>query len=1337
MKTIYSSILFAFIISTTLLAQTTPHQMVAKMGRGINLGNVLSAPIEGNWAPPVQESYFEDIAVVGFKTVRIPIRFDTYTTPLSSVNYTDGNGNYIGSVSNYTVSTSYLNRVEQVVDWALSKGLVAIIDVHGDHWYWDSYKVGDPAYKTGADLLAAEDRFKAIWTAISNRFQNKSEDLLFEIMNEAYFSMSEAEVDNTNTTILNIIRATNPTRNVIVNGGKKNSYEAPLQMGTSYPNNNNYLYNDNYLIATFHYYLPRAFTASADATNNDNDWGTAADKTSVDTHFGIVKSWSQTVNVPVLLGEFGADNEGGYNYSTGTYGLNGGPDVTSRAEFHKYLAQKAIDLGFAFTVWDAGDESNKTIYKVANRDWVVDVRNAVLNAQCTSSGIIDNSNVECNYDSVWQLSKTNGASARITNALLADAYNNSKSIKITLTTAGSNAESVILNNKTATTGFTIGDNLVFKCFAKGSSNQTFNIRIKAVINGVTVYQTSTPFNLTAAYQEFSLPYTILDNTTSLEFQVLCGLNAGDYYFDNFSSTSVVTGNYYYDGSGSLSDLTNWGSNTNGTGVNPLNFTADSQTFTIRNTTTVTTTAPWTVSGSGSKIVVGDPTQAGVVLTVVNTFPITGIIELQSASSGVNSLVWQDKTATPSLGTMHSSSEVHFQPATSATYTFATTPTFGKLFFDGLGSVSLGAGIQNVQTSLNVAQGSTLNLNFNPTSWMFLNAGTNVTINGTIKSPKLAGIFSYGIASPGISTGGSLQFNDLVPNLILSTTSTAEYSRSSSGVNSTQIISTLPSGISYNNLLLSEVPSSFSTTKTINAPIAVTGKLTVNQSTNSGSTFNTGGFLTLKSTAVQTAVVAPVVGTISGNVIAERYIPSGFRAYRLLSSPVTTTTSIKENWQENSLNSNPNPGYGTHITGAGGNVNGFDTTTSNQPSLYTHNNFGVPASWTALTNTAGVLTAGFPYLIYIRGSKQDSNILSTTNDATTLRVTGVLKTGSQTFSSLNDQAEGFSLIGNPYQAQVDMQAVLNSSTNLNKTFYYVLEPKMGTKGQYVTVNVETNMNTGGSTANRYLQPWQGGFVKTIASGPASLSIVETNKYDGASQTSVFKTSSTPSTLKIQLFDKATLEKNGFPVDGLVIDFNLNNSNSLDQNDAIKIINFDENIAVLNSNKLLSYESRTTPTEADEIQLNVFNHKGTQYTLKLESNSLTGPIAYLEDKYQATTTEIPQDGTLNYDFNIDDSILASKATDRFKIIYAKTLGFDQNNTNVKSLNLYKNKDVLTINSSSEAIDEVNIFDIQGRLLKSKKDCNSPIVTFDNLEMKNQVIVITIKMINGFVASRKYIY
>lgn len=532
--TFYTYLLF-LILPVSVFAQATPQQMVARMDRGINLGNVLSAPYEGNWAPAVEESYFDDVKAVGFKTVRIPIRFDNQTTTLASVNYTDAStGNYMGSDTDYSVNTAYLDRIEEVVDWALSKGLVVIIDVHGDHWFWESYDATSSHYKTGNDRLAAEDRFRAIWRDVSVRFQNKSENLLFEIMNEAYFSMSAAEVDVVNADILSIIRNTNATRNVIVNGGGLNSWEAPLQMSTSFLN------SDSYLIATFHYYKPFNFTSSSKPQHNNFTWGTTADENSVDTHFDNVLTWSQTNNIPVLLGEFGADNEGGYNYFTETYGANGGPTNASRVAYHSYVAEAAINRGFAFTVWDAGEKSNKTIYKVTNRNWVTDVRNAVLGIDCLTSGIIANADIECGFNNDWSLWTQTGVATTMADAAVANSFNNSNSLKVEVTTAGSNFGQAVVRNTIVSDASLAGKTLLFSGYAKASTaSQEFKFRIKATVNGTTNLTASSKYSLSStAYNSYDFAYTVPANTTALQFQILVGKQAGAYFFDDFQMSEM-------------------------------------------------------------------------------------------------------------------------------------------------------------------------------------------------------------------------------------------------------------------------------------------------------------------------------------------------------------------------------------------------------------------------------------------------------------------------------------------------------------------------------------------------------------------------------------------------------------------------------------------------------------------------------------------------------------------------------------------------------------------------------------------------------------------------------
>ena len=49
-----------------------------ELGRGVNLGNALEAPVEGEWGVVLQEEYFDLIADQGFDSVRIPIRWSAH-----------------------------------------------------------------------------------------------------------------------------------------------------------------------------------------------------------------------------------------------------------------------------------------------------------------------------------------------------------------------------------------------------------------------------------------------------------------------------------------------------------------------------------------------------------------------------------------------------------------------------------------------------------------------------------------------------------------------------------------------------------------------------------------------------------------------------------------------------------------------------------------------------------------------------------------------------------------------------------------------------------------------------------------------------------------------------------------------------------------------------------------------------------------------------------------------------------------------------------------------------------------------------------------------------------
>ena len=79
--------------------------------------------------------------------------------------------------------------------------------------------------------------------------------------------------------------------------------------------------------------------------------------------------------------------------------------------------------------------------------------------------------------------------------------------------------------------------------------------------------------------------------------------------DAVSSGTCGPSVFYTKSTGNLEDLATWGTNTDGTGTNPLNFTTANQIFCIRNRSSAGIAAAWNVSGSNSFVIVGDGSTA--------------------------------------------------------------------------------------------------------------------------------------------------------------------------------------------------------------------------------------------------------------------------------------------------------------------------------------------------------------------------------------------------------------------------------------------------------------------------------------------------------------------------------------------------------------------------------------------------------------------------------------------------------------------------------------------------------------------------------------------------------
>ncbi len=478
-------------------------------------------------------------------------------------------------------------------------------------------------------------------------------------------------------------------------------------------------------------------------------------------------------------------------------------------------------------------------------------------------------------------------------------------------------------------------------------------------------------------------------------------------------------------------------------------------------------------------------------------------------------------------------------------------------------------------------------------------------------------------------------------------------------------------------------------------------------------------------------------TINGNATVQRYI-SANRAFRMVSPAVTTTTSIKANWQEGVNNTgtsymdniNPNPGFGTHITGSQIGANGFDATILGNPSMFKDNI--ITQSFEAIPNTDfNTLSAGNGYMLYVRGDRSLDLTDNNSFGETVLRATGQLAVGSQPQNYMAPSTGAHIMFGNPYQTAVDVAAVFGSSTNINPHYYYVYDATLGTIGAYVTVDLDNNTNSTSSDpevseANRYLQPGQAAQLATLAPGAVVVDFRESYKTPGEfTTTNATGNSALNDVLIGQLFTQENHATGGPLHDSFKMYFASENSNALTAKDAYKPLNFEENLGINHNGTNLSIENRDLPEGGENFPLFINGYQHTDYVLKMELTGLDNVTIYLEDQFQGTRTLLEQ-GTIVYPFSIDRSNPSSLATDRFIISVGERLG-GETNTVLNGVTLYPNPMenlVYLANPNGLQLESISIYDLAGRLIKTVdiKGATSE-VTLDvsNLSKSTYMVVI----------------
>ena len=480
----------------------------------------------------------------------------------------------------------------------------------------------------------------------------------------------------------------------------------------------------------------------------------------------------------------------------------------------------------------------------------------------------------------------------------------------------------------------------------------------------------------------------------------------------------------------------------------------------------------------------------------------------------------------------------------------------------------------------------------------INSGATVTVNGTL---QIGGV----ITNNGIVTASS-------GTIILNGVSTQ----------------TIPAA-SFNNNTVRNLVINNTAGVTLGGTLKLTGVLTPQ-----AGTFNTGGYLTLASTATGTAAVAAIdgttnTGTLSGNVTMQQYLTAQ-RAYRLLGHPFNGNITL----------SNLQPyvditGSGTGLTS--GNASTFNYTT------------GV---WAPYNNNTDTWNKNEALLLFVRGTPgQGIGVTngSYTPSAPTIALTGQLNTGNLSYtvkaisSFSNGAATGWNAIGNPYPAPIDVNTIGNIAAP-GGTSIYVWNATKASTGAGLASGGYDYYPLGSSVI---IPAYGAFFVKNTSGTNQTIQFTESNKNLSGTPYALFGGNTTPQQgFELEIDDTANVYW-----DRLKISFNNNASPAfIDKDDLDKFsnINLDFYSLASDNSKLAINTRPLLQATTDSIPLGITTQSTGHFSINARNVALPpGYTIFLHDKYAAQWVKITE--SMHYEFAITGDT-ASKGNKRFEITAA---------------------------------------------------------------------------------------
>ena len=283
--------------------------------------------------PILPKEMIDAVKAAGFQTLRLPVSWHNHV-----------------SGDQYTISAAWLDRVQEVLDYAIDNDMYVILNIHHD-------TDKEYCYPDKEHLEQSLSYMTFIWEQLADRFGDYDEHVIFESINEPrlvetdhewWLDMNAAEcveavecINEWNQNFVDVVRKTggnNATRYLMVPG-----YDASADgvLNDKFVLPTDTAENEGKILVSVHAYIPYHFALQAATENESIDQFNASEKTSTnDIDQMMEKLYAKYISneIPVVIGEFGARDKNG--------------NLQSRVDYAAYYIAAARAYGMSCNWWD-------------------------------------------------------------------------------------------------------------------------------------------------------------------------------------------------------------------------------------------------------------------------------------------------------------------------------------------------------------------------------------------------------------------------------------------------------------------------------------------------------------------------------------------------------------------------------------------------------------------------------------------------------------------------------------------------------------------------------------------------------------------------------------------------------------------------------------------------------------------------------------------------------------------------------------------------------------------------------------------------------------------------